>query len=438
MLVNVENISPIKKKLSFEVPSDRVSREIEKVYGQIRKSASIKGFRKGKVPQPIIEKYYSGAMESDVMKNLVNETYAKALVDEKIIPVSTPDFESGDIKPGEAFSYTVTFETAPEIDVKDYKGLQLEKRRFVSNQEVADGRLSELREGMAQLKVVDEERPAADGDFVMIDFKGFLNGVPFERGEAVDYMLQLGSKHFIPGFEEQVVGMAVGDSKEIGVTFPAEYGVPDLAGKPVTFQVTLKEIKAKELPPLDDDFARQFGPYETMEQLREKISEVFEKEELQKIENELKDAAVKVLIAKHEFEVPEAMVEKQQTVLIENMRNNLASRNLDFAKIGTSEETIRSQSRDVAVSQVKGSLLLAAVAEKEGIRIEDSELEEKIRDFAAQANKDFEEINAIYAANPYAKDTLVMQLREDKVIDYLLKNANVVEVDKVDAIPEDH
>lgn len=438
MLVNVENISPIKKKLSFEVPSDRVSREIEKVYGQIRKSASIKGFRKGKVPQPIIEKYYSGAMESDVMKNLVNETYAKALVDEKIIPVSTPDFESGDIKPGEAFSYTVTFETAPEIDVKDYNGLQLEKRRFVSNQDVVDGRLSELREGMAQLKVVDEERPAADGDFVMIDFKGFLNGVPFERGEAVDYMLQLGSKHFIPGFEEQVVGMAVGDSKEIGVTFPAEYGVPDLAGKPVTFQVTLKEIKAKELPPLDDDFARQFGPYETMEQLREKISEVFEKEELQKIENELKDAAVKVLIAKHEFEVPEAMVEKQQTVLIENMRSNLASRNLDFAKIGTSEETIRSQSRDVAVSQVKGSLLLAAVAEKEGIRIEDSELEEKIRNFAVQANKDFEEINAIYAANPYAKDTLVMQLREDKVIDYLLKNANVVEVDKVDAIPEDH
>ncbi len=438
MLVNVENISPIKKKLSFEVPSDRVSREIEKVYGQIRKSASIKGFRKGKVPQPIIEKYYSGAMESDVMKNLVNETYAKALVDEKIIPVSTPDFESGDIKPGEVFSYTVTFETAPEIDVKDYNGLQLEKRRFVSNQEVVDGRLNELREGMAQLKVVDEERPAADGDFVMIDFKGFLDGVPFERGEAVDYMLQLGSKHFIPGFEEQVVGMAVGDSKEIGVTFPAEYGVPDLAGKPVTFQVTLKEIKAKELPPLDDDFARQFGPYETMEQLREKISEVFEKEELQKIENELKDAAVKALIAKHEFEVPEAMVEKQQTVLIENMRSNLASRNLDFAKIGTSEETIRSQSREVAVSQVKGSLLLAAVAEKEGIRIEDSELEEKIRDFAAQANKDFEEINAIYAANPYAKDTLVMQLREDKVIDYLLKNANVVEVDKVDAIPEDH
>lgn len=435
MLVNVENISPIKKKLSFEIPSDRVSREIEKVYAQIRKSAAIKGFRKGKVPQPIIEKYYSDKMESDVLKNLVNETYAKALVEKKINPVSTPDFESGDLKPGEPFSYSVTFETAPEIDVKDYAGLELEKRKYVPNPEVVDGRIGELREGMAQLKVVEEERPAADGDFVMIDFKGLLDGVPFERGAAVDYMLQLGSNHFIPGFEEQVVGMVVGATKEVAVTFPAEYGVAELAGKPVTFEVTLKEIKAKELPPLDDDFAKLFGPYENMEELRARIGEVFEKEELQKIENELKDAAVKSLIAKHVFEVPEAMVEKQQMTLIENMRHNLKSRNLDFAKIGTSEETIRAQSREVAVNQVKGSLLLAAVAEKEGITVEDSELEARVRDIAAEANKDFEEINALYSANPYARDTLFMQLREDKVIDFLLQKADVREVDALSEKP---
>jgi len=435
MLVNVENISPVKKKLSFEIPSEKVSREIEKVYGQIQRNAAIKGFRKGKVPQPIIEKYYSDKMESDVLKNLVNESYTKALVEKKIVPVSTPDFESGDLKRGESFSYSVTFETAPEIEVKDYTGLQLEKRRFVPNQEVVDGRIKELREGMAQLKVVEEARPAAKNDFVMIDFKGYLDGVPFERGEAVDYMLQLGSNHFIPGFEDQVVGMAVGEKKEIAVTFPAEYGAPHLAGKPVTFEVTLKEIKAKELPALDDDFARQFGPYETMEQLTEKISEVFEKEELQKIESELKDAAVKALIARHEFEVPEAMVEKQQTSLIENMRLNLKSRNLDFDKIGTSEETIRAQSRDVAVSQVKGSLLLAAVADKEEIKVEDAEVEGKIRDIAAESNKDFEEISALYAANPYAKDTLLMQLREDKVIDFLIKNATVTEVDTLPEKP---
>lgn len=431
MVINVENVSPVKKKISFEIPSEQVSREIEKVYAEIRRNASVKGFRKGKVPQPIIEKYYSDKMEADVLKNLIQETYMKALVENKIMPVSQPSFESDALTPGQPFKYTVTFETAPEIELNEYVGLQVEKRRLVPDETVVDGRIQELRDGMAQLKAVEEPRPVAMGDFAVIDFKGFLDGVPFERGEATDYPLQLGSGQFIPGFEEQVVGMSVDDSKEIAVTFPAEYGSSELAGKPVVFQVTLKEIKEKELPPLDDDFAKQFGPFETLDQLTARIAEVFDKEEEQKIENELRDGLVKALIAKHEFEVPEAMVEKQLAVLVDNMKSNLARQNLTLEKIGSSEEIIRTQARSVAVSQVKGSLLLAAVADKEGIKVEDAELEEKIRDIAAQANKDFEVVQAFYQGNPYAKDALLMQLREDKVIDYLLKNAQVTEVDKL-------
>ncbi len=429
MVINVENVSPIKKKISIEIPTERVSREVEKVYAEIRRNASVKGFRKGKVPQPIIEKYYSDKMEADVLKNLINETYMKALIENKIVPVSQPSFESDALTPGQAFKYSVTFETAPEIELKECTGLQVEKRKLVSDEKVVDGRIQELREGMAQLKVVEEPRPVAMGEFAVIDFKGYLNGVPFERGEMQDYPLQLGSGQFIPGFEEQVVGMSPGETREISVTFPAEYGAHELAGKPVIFQVTLKEIKEKDLPPLDDDFAKQFGPYDTMDQLRARIADVFNKEEEQKIENELRDRLVKALIEKHEFEVPEAMVEKQLTVLIDNMKNNLARQNLTLEKIGSSEEIIRTQARSVAVSQVKGSLLLAAVADKEGINVEDAELEEKIRDIAAQANKDFEVLQSFYQGNPYAKDALVMQLREDKVIDYLLKHAQVTEVD---------
>lgn len=433
MLVTVENVSPVKKKISLEIPSERVSREIEKVYGEIRKSVSIKGFRKGKVPQPVIEKYYSERMELDVMKNLVNDSYPKALAENGIVPVSQPQFESDALKSGEPFKYTVTVEIVPEIELKEYRGLQVEKQAFVPDEAVVEGRIRELQSGMAQLKVVEESRPAADGDFVVIDFKGFLDGVPFERGAAVDYVLQLGSKQFIPGFEDQVIGMSVGETREIAVTFPADYGSEELAGKPVTFEVSLKEIKEKELPNLDDDFARMFGPYDTMEQLKAKITEVFEAEEKQKITNEVRDRVVKALIEKHEFEVPEALVEKQLSVLVENMKNNLASKNLTLEKIGSSEEQIRTQARSVAVSQVKGSLLLAAVADKEGIHIDDAFLEEKMRDMAAQANKDFEAIQALYERNPYAKDTLVMQLREDRTVDFLLENAQVAEVA---ALPE--
>lgn len=433
MLITVENVSPVKKKISLEIPSERVSREIEKVYGAIRKSASIKGFRKGKVPQPVIEKYYGERMETDVMKNLVNDSYPKALAENGIIPVSQPEFESDALKPGEPFKYTVTVEILPEIELKEYRGLLVEKRKFVPDETVVSGRITELQNGMAQLKVVADVRPAADGDFVVIDFKGFLDGVPFERGAAEDYVLQLGSHQFIPGFEEQVNGMSVGDTREIAVTFPADYGSAELAGKPVTFEVALKEIKEKELPPLDDDFARMFGPYDTLEQLRARIAEVFAAEEMQKIEHDLRDRLVKALIEKHEFEVPEAMVEKQLSILVENMKGNLASKNLTLEKIGSSEEQIRTQARPVAISQVKGSLLLAAVADKEGLQVDDAQLEEKMRDIAAQANKDFEEIQALYGRNPYAKDSLVMQLREDKAIDFLLQHAGITEVD---ALPE--
>jgi trigger factor len=301
---------------------------------------------------------------------------------------------------------------------------------LVVDEKVVNTRLVELQEGMGQLKPLEEARPAKDGDFVSIDFKGFIDGVPFERGEAQDYLLQLGSNNFIPGFEDQVVGMSPGDARDLKVTFPVDYGNAELAGKDVVFDVKLKEIKAKELPQLDDEFAKQFGPFENMGELRSKISEVFEKEEIQKINNELRDNLVKALIEKHEFEVPEALVEKQLNVLIENMKHNLAGQNMSFEQLGTSEEKIREQSRSVAVSQVKGSLLLAAVAEKENIVVDDAEIEEKIEDIAAQANKDFKVVYGIYQSNPYAKDTLVMQMREDKVIDFLLSKANVSEVEK--------
>jgi trigger factor len=431
MLVNVENLSPVKKKLSVEIPPERVTQEIEKVYEEIKRTVSIKGFRKGKVPRAIIEKHYSERMEADALKNLINDTYFKALIDKKILPVSAPEFESDPLKAGEPFKYVVSFETAPEIDVKEYQGIHVEKRKLVADEKAIEARLVELQEGMSQLKTVEDPRPAKDGDFVSIDFKGFLDGVPFERGEAQDYLLQLGSNNFIPGFEEQIVGMSSGETQEVKVTFPADYGNAELAGKDVTFDVTLKELKAKELPPLDDDFAKQFGTFENIGELKSRIAEVFEKEEAQKIDNELRDTLVKALIEKHEFEVPEAMVEKQLNVLIENMKHNLAGQNMSFEQLGTTEEKIKEQSRSVAVSQVKGSLLLAAIAEKEAIAVEDSEIEEKIRDIAAQANKDFEVVFKVYQSNPYAKDTLVMQMREDKVIDFLLSQAQVSEVEKL-------
>jgi len=281
MNVNIENLSSVKRKISFEIPADRVTSEIGKVYEQIRKNASIKGFRKGKVPQSVIEKNFSGKMAGEVLQNLVSETYLKAITDNKIVPVAPPTIESDAVKKGQPLNYSAIVEVYPEIEVKDYIGLQTTKIAYVPNEEAVEGRLKDMQARMAQLVPLTEQRPAINGDIVTLDFKGFVDGAPFERGEMEDYMLELGSKSFIEGFEEQIVGMSSGEEGKITVTFPDTYGAHHLAGKEVTFEVKIKEIKFKEFPALDDDFARQFG-VDTLDELKGKIAESFEQQENKK------------------------------------------------------------------------------------------------------------------------------------------------------------
>ena len=426
MNVNIENLSSVKRKISFEIPADRVTSEIDKVYEQIRKNATIKGFRKGKVPQSVIEKNFSGKMAGEVLQNLVSETYLKAITDNKIVPVAPPKIESDIVKKGQPLNYSAVVEIFPEIDVKDYIGLETKKKPYVPNEEVVESRLKDMQTRMAQLVPLAEQRPAINGDIVILDFKGFVDGAPFERGEMEDYMLELGSKSFIDGFEEQIIGMSSGDEGKITVTFPDTYGAHHLAGKEVTFEVKIKEIKYKELPALDDDFARQFG-VDTIAELRGKIAESFEQQEKEKIESTLKDNLVRLLIEKNDLEVPEALVEKQLQFLVENTINNLTKQNLTLEMIGSDETKIREELKDNALLQVKGTLLLEALAKKEGISVEDSEIYEKIQEMAERANQDSDKVEKFYLQNTYARESLIKQLKEEKAIQFLIERAVITE-----------
>jgi len=204
MQVNVETLSSVKKKINFEIPADRVATEIDKVYGEIQKRASLPGFRKGKVPKSLIEKNYQQQMEEDVVKNLFNDTYFKYLQEQNISPVTYPDVDADSLVRGEPFKYSATVEIFPQVVVKHYEKLELKKEQFVLDEEAVEKRLQQMRESMAQLKPLDEERPAVSGDTVIIDFIGYLNGEPFEHGAGADHSLELGSGSFIPGFEEQI------------------------------------------------------------------------------------------------------------------------------------------------------------------------------------------------------------------------------------------
>ncbi|MCM2356647.1 MAG: trigger factor [Geobacteraceae bacterium] len=428
MQITVESLSKVKKKISLEVPAARVASEIDKVYDEIGKRTAIKGFRKGKVPRALIEKHYSHMMEQDVVKNLINDTYFKAIADEKINPVSYPVIDSEDLKRDEPFRYCAVVEVFPEVEIKEYAGLEVTRETYLFDEEVINRRIEEMRESVAQLKPVEEERPTTNGDYVTLDFEGFVDGVPFEGGKGEDFPLELGSGRFIPGFEEQACGIRAGEEREIRVTFPESYGNAELAGKEATFAIKVKEIKVKELPPLDDDFVKELGEVDTLDQLRAKIAQEYEKHEKERIETEFRERVVKALIEKNDLEIPDAFIDQQLDLMLDNSKKRLAYQRLSLEMMGLDEDRYKVQFRSVAESQVKGSLLLEALARQEGIQVTENDLEEKFRQMSGDNEQSLDAIRKYYLQNDKAKENLMSQLREDKTIAFLIAQAKVTEV----------
>lgn len=427
MQVNVEQLSSIKKKISFEIPAERVQAETDKVFSEIRKRAVIPGFRKGKAPQGLIRKSYQEQVEGDVMKNLFNDTYFKYIQENSLFPVGYPILDTDPLTEGAPFKYSATIEVFPEVAVNNYEGFELVKEKYVADESAVDARINQMRENMSQLKPLAEERPAASGDHVIIDFEGFVDGNKLDGGDATDHQLELGSNSFIPGFEEQVVGMSVGEQKQIKLAFPEPYHSAELAGKPVEFSVTLKEIKIKEMPELDDDFAKEFGEFETLADLKAKVAETIEKQEKERIERQFKDSLLNTLIEKNDFELPEAMIDRQLSSMLENSKQRLQAQRMTLEMMGLDEQGYKAQFRPVAASQVKGALLLHELATKTGIEVAESDIEAHLRKIAEESGQDYERISKYYLKSDETKQGLEEQIREEKVVELIASKAVITE-----------
>jgi trigger factor len=430
MQVNVESLSKIKKKINFEIPAERVGLEIDKAYEDIRKRANIKGFRKGKAPLSFIEKHYSDMMEQDVLKNLFSDTYFKAIHEEKLYPVDHPVIESESLKKGEPFRYSATVEIYPEVTANDYTGFEVLKETFVMDDKVVEKRLLELQEDMARLDPAEEGRAAAIGDFLSIDFKGFIDEEPFENGYAEDFHLELGAGRFIPGFEDQIAGMKSGETSNIKVTFPEDYGNKELAGKEATFEVVVKDIKVKTLPPLDDEFARELGEFESMEDLKTKIADAYKHQEKGRIEADLRERIVKEIVERNPLEIPRAMADKQLQIMLESTKKRLSMEKLSLDMIGMDDEKYKAQYLARAESQVKGALLLDVISEKEGIKVEEAELDEKIREIASERKQEYDSLKQFYEQNKSAGENLKDQLKENKLFSLLESRLTIREVSR--------
>jgi len=430
MQVNVEQLSSIKKKISFEIPAERVQAETDKVFADIRKRAVIPGFRKGKAPQGLIKKSYQDQVEGDVMKNLFNDTYFKYIQENSLFPVGYPVLDTDPIVEGAPFKYSATIELYPEVVVTNYEGFELVKEKYAADQSAVDARINQMRENMSQLNPLTENRPAVSGDHVTIDFEGFVDGNKLDGGDATDHQLELGSNSFIPGFEEQVIGMSVGEQKRICLSFPDPYHSADLAGKPVEFVVTLKEVKVKEMPALDDAFAQEFGEFETLADLKSKVAETIEKQEMERVERDFKDSLIKMLVEKNDFELPEAMVDRQLNSMLENTKQRLQYQRMTLEMMGLDEAGYKVQFRPVAASQVKGALLLHELATKVGIEVAEGDIEAQLRKIAADSGQDYERISKYYLQSDEAKQSLEEQIREEKVVDLIASKAIITEKSK--------
>ncbi len=428
MMVKVEDISSIKKKLSFEVAAEHVDAEIKKAYQKIAKTAKVKGFRPGKVPWSVLEKYYAPQMEEQVLGRLINDSYFKALVDHRIAAVSEPEIvESSPLEKGKSFAYEAQVEVKPDVQVKDYTGLTLQKEKIEFNDQIVEGRLEELRGNRAEMQVSSREE-ARSGDFVTIDFEGFVDNKPFEGGKAEDYVLELGSGSFIPGFEEKLEGLRRQEEREIEVTFPDTYGKAELASKQARFKVVLKEIKEKVLPELDDEFAKEFG-LESLAELKGEIGQNYKKQENNRVEGDLRERLVNALVERTPIEVPEAMVANQLDYMLGIFRDRLKSQGMTLEMLGMTEDSFKQIYRQAAVGQVQGSLILEAVARQENIKVEDSEIDEKLAQIAETSHAPLDFVKKRFGSDE-ARKGLILQITEEKVVQFLLGKSIIQEVDK--------
>jgi trigger factor len=426
MNVRVEELSSIAKKLHFEVGAERVDQEIERAFRKIGKTAKIKGFRPGKIPQSVLEQYYGGQMEQEVLGRLINDTYFKALDEHAIPAVGEPRIvDSSGIARGQVFTYQAEIEVKPAVAAKDYAGIALQKEKFELDPKVIDGRLEELRTSRAQLEV-SARNQAQPGDSVVIDFEGFVDGEPFEGGKSEDFVLELGSGTLIPGFEEQLSGMKRGEEREIAITFPEDYGQQTLAGKPATFRIVLKEIKEKVVPTLDDELAKGFG-VETLSELRAQLEASYLAQENNRIDNDLRERLVRELIERNPFEVPAAMTAKQLEYMYSNISNRMRSQGLAPEVLGLNPESFAERYRETAVNQVKGTLLLEAIGKQEAIAVEEGEIDGRLDEIAKMANAPLDMVKKYYAGAE-AREGLLAQIAEEKVVRFLIDKARITEV----------
>src|SRR5512136_1212009 len=364
MKVTVEELGPSKRVLHVELPPERVADRVETVFREWGQKLQLPGFRRGRVPREVIRRRFEAEVHEEVLRALIPDSYQEALTQAAIEPVSQPAVEDIHFHAGEPLRYRAVVEVKPPVTVQDYRGVALEREKVeVSDQEV-DRALEYLREDAAEY-VPMEGWPALKDDLVILDHEGSLHGKPFKGGSGKNLTVALGHEGYLPGFTQQLAGMQKGESKHFSLPMPADYPRKELAGRPVEFQVTVKEVKKRRVPELNDELAKSVGDVETLGALRDKLRQQLQQRKTREQDAALKRALMEKLVQRHTIEVPEAMVERETATVLEELAMTLRATGGKAEGLPDNPEALKAQARETAIRRVKESLLLEAVARQE-------------------------------------------------------------------------
>ena len=428
MSVQVENLEKNMAKLTIEVPAEEVTKAIQGAYQKNKNKFNVPGFRKGKVPQKMIEKMYgAGIFYEDAVNAMLPGAYEKACEESGLEIVSQPEIDVTQIEAGKPMIFTATVAVKPEVTLGQYKGLEVAKQEvIVTDDDVMDEIKKEQEKNAAVVTV--EGRPVEKDDTAVIDFEGFCDGEAFEGGKGTDFPLVIGSGQFIPGFEDQLIGQNVGDEVEVNVTFPTPYQAKELEGKDAMFKVTIKELKTKELPEIDDEFASEVSEFDTLEEYKKEVADKLKERLEADAKRKKEDEAVNKAVENASMEIPEAMIKTQASNMVNEFAQRMQGQGLTMEQYmqftGTTREQMMEQMMDQAKKRIQVRLTLEAVAKAEDIQVSDEELDKEVEEMAKAYQMEAEQLKKFLG--DAEKEQMKTDLAVQKAVDLLVAEAKEV------------
>ncbi len=423
MKVQVEELSPIERKLSIEVEGTEVDSELSRAYTQLGRQVKIPGFRPGKIPRRILEQKFKQEVEGDVIQRLVQRTYMEAIRDHKVEAVSDPMVTQKTFAASQPFAYEARVEVRPRVQPKDYTGVALTRTEVkVEDAQIAE-RMEQMRKRFARLDPVSGGREVAKaGDYAVVDYTGTVDGKEIPGGKAENATVQVAPGELVQGNIPQLEGVKVGDSQQLDYTFPADYPLEEAKGKTAHFTVHLKGLKEEIIPELDDEFAKEIGGGNTLEEMRTKIRGDLEKSQKLQAETKEREELIKALVEKNAFDLPKAMTERAIDSMLEGALRQMMRSGLDPRSLDLDFNKLREDLRERAESEVRGALIFEAIADQEKIEISEEEIEKKIAELASESNQALSAVQKHFRT-PAERRSLTLRLREEKTVEFLKSRA---------------